>query len=154
MNKSVWIVSKGVYSDIENIGYFETKQEAKDYCDLINHGSNVNDWNRLWYSEVKHIDLVKDDYQVYYYVSMYGWGWEVLDCDRNCDKKQWIPTKFCSSYYERVKNGEVIPTFYFHIVCNEEEKAKKIARDRIAQIKEKYEECGNLEMAISCFNNN
>lgn len=154
MNKSVWVVSKGAYSDITDIGYFDTEQEAKDYCDLINRGSNIGDWNRLWYSEIKHINMVKDDYQVYYYVSVYGWGWEVLDCERNCEIKQSIPSNFCSRYYERVKNGEVIPTFDFHIVCSDEEKAKKIARDRIAQIKEKYEECGDLEMTVSCFNHN
>ena len=29
MNKSVWIVSKGVYSDIENIGYLKQNKKPK-----------------------------------------------------------------------------------------------------------------------------
>ena len=49
--KEIWLICSGCYSDIDWHGFFETEQEAKDYCEWHNKYTS-DDWNRVWYSKV------------------------------------------------------------------------------------------------------
>ena len=35
--KEIWLICSGCYSDIDWHGFFETEQEAKDYCEWHNN---------------------------------------------------------------------------------------------------------------------
>lgn len=53
----MFLICRGAYSDISNIGIFHTEDEAMKYCAMMNSkDSELDRWNAYWYTEVNEIE--------------------------------------------------------------------------------------------------
>lgn len=150
-NKEIYMVYTECYNDVSWHGYFETKQEAKDYCDWRNKYAH-DDWDRYWYSEVKPMNIQeeKEGMKVVYRVKTDKFLIDTVEAKlRHKDSKD----NHCMKYYPKdyyYGNEEETYSFVFFIETNSEDKARKIAYDLMAQVKEKYVECEDWELAMDC----
>lgn len=144
--KEIWLICSGCYSDIGWHGFFETEQEAKEYCDWKNKYTS-DDWDRVWYSRVKPMSIQneKESSKIAYKITTDGYKIREDEVEVKLLSDN-ATNSYEMSYYEEDETFD----FYFTIVCDDKNKAIKIAQDTIAQLKEKYDECGDWNLTMSC----
>lgn len=156
--KEVWLICSGCYSDINWHGFFETEQEAKDYCEWHNKYTS-DDWNRVWYSKVSPMSLKneKETNKVVYNITTDGYviREDEVEVMLNYNPSNRYVVILDEVYDDELDdyvyyNGDEADSFSFNleIVCDDKDKAIKIAQDVIAQIKEKYVECEDWHLAM------
>ena len=142
----IWVVGMGTYSDAQDIGYFLTEEDAKAYCELKNKGRCQ--WTSYWYHELKPLDLVKIKSEIYYkhQVSLEFSG-ELIDIFIEAEEGE-MPQNTCQIYAGEVENE--FEAFECDVYLKEidEERALKIAVDTLAQVKEKYYECQDMNLVM------
>lgn len=141
--KEIWLICSGC-SDIGWHGFFETEQEAKEYCDWKNKYTS-DDWDRIWYSRVKLMSIQneKESSKIAYKITTNGYKIKEDEVEIELLSDN-VTNSYEMSYYEEDETFY----FYFTIVCDDKNKAIKIAQDTIAQLKEKYDECGDWCLAM------
>lgn len=142
--KEIWLVCNGRYSDINWHGFFETEREAKEYCEWMNNKCDSDHWNEFWYTCVKSMLIKKEkkEDKIVYRITTNGYVIEECDIEVMLQpnaKNRYIVTSDDDNGFK----------FIFEIVCDDKNKAIKIAQDTIAQIKEKYKECEDWDLAMS-----
>ena len=142
--KEIWLIYSGCYSDIKWNGFFETEQEAKEYCEWKNKYTS-SDWDRVWYSRVKLMSIHKEKEcsKIAYKITTDNYN--ICADEIEAELVSYNATNsYEMSYYDEDGTFE----FYFTIVCNNKDKAIKIAYDTIAQLKEKYIECEDWHLVM------
>lgn len=156
--KEIWLICSGCYSDINWHGFFETEQEAKDYCEWHNKYTS-DDWNRVWYSKVNSMSFKneKEINKIVYKITTDGY---VIKENKIEVMLRVNPSNRYEMVLDEVYDDELDDYVYYdgdeddsfkfnlEIVCDDKNKAIKIARDVIAQIKEKYIECEDWTLAM------
>ena len=141
--KEIWLICSGCYSDVDWHGFFETEQEAKDYCEWHNEYTSDN-WNQVWYSKVNSISFKneKENNKIVYKITTDEYVIQEDEIE--------VMLRVNASNRYGVILDEVGGDFSFNleIVCDNKNKAIKIAQDVIAQIKEKYTECEDWNLAM------
>ena len=142
--KEIWLICSGCYSDINWHGFFETEQEAKEYCEWKNKHTSC-DWDRVWCSRVKLMSLHKEKERskIAYKITTNNYNICVDEIEvelASCD----TTNSYEMFYYDEDETFDL----HFTIVCNNKDKAIKIAQDTIAQLKEKYVECEDWCLAM------
>ena len=146
MNK-VYVIFNGCYSDIGWHGFFLTEEEARAYCDWKNQYAR-DSWDEYWYSDVDLLSLKKEQkettraYKVIAHDYEIG-GVEPLRVGKGTKNEYMLEVH--EGYYS---HGDFL-VFEFIIVCDSEDKAKKITYDTLAQLREKYAECEDWDLAMS-----
>lgn len=152
--KEIWLICSGCYSDIDWHGFFETEQEAKEYCEWHNKYTS-DDWNRVWYSKVNSMSFKneKENNKVVYKITTDGY---VIEEDEIEVMLRYNPSNIYGVVLDEEYDFELDDYVYdddsfrfdLEIVCDNKDKAIKIAQDVLAQIKEKYIECEDWNLAM------
>ncbi len=152
--KEIWLICSGCYSDIDWHGFFETEQEAKDYCEWHNKYTS-DDWNRVWYSKVNSMSFKneKENNKIVYKITTDGY---VIKENEIEVMLRVNPSNIYGVVLDEEYDFELDDYVYdddsfrfdLEIVCDNKDKAIKIAQDVLAQIKEKYIECEDWNLAM------
>jgi hypothetical protein len=152
--KEIWLICSGCYSDINWRGFFETEQEAKDYCEWHNKYTSDN-WNQVWYSKVNSMSFKneKENNKTVYKITTDGYvikenEIEVMLRFNPSNRYEVVLDEEYDFELDDYVYDEDSFRFNLEIVCDDKNKAIKIARDVIAQIKEKYIECEDWTLAM------
>lgn len=152
--KEIWLICSGCYSDINWHGFFETEQEAKDYCEWHNKYTS-DDWNRVWYSKVNSMSFKneKEINKIVYKITTDGYVIKeneievMLRFNPSNRYEVVLDEEYDFELHDYVYDEDSF-RFNLEIVCDDKNKAIKIAQDIIAQIKEKYIECEDWNLAM------
>ena len=152
--KEIWLICSGCYSDINWHGFFETEQEAKDYCEWHNKYTS-DDWNRVWYSKVNSMSFKneKEINKIVYKITTDGYVIKeneievMLRFNPSNRYEVVLYEEYDFELHDYVYDEDSF-RFNLEIVCDDKNKAIKIAQDIIAQIKEKYIECEDWNLAM------
>lgn len=141
--KEVWLICSGCYSDVRWHGFFETEQEAKDYCEWKNKYIS-NDWDELWYSRIDSMSITKEkeSHKIAYII-----GTDNYEIITDTIEEELVSYNATNTYQMWHDEYDSI-RFHFTIVSDSKDKAIKIAQDTIAQLKEKYVECEDWNLAM------
>ena len=145
-NRSIWIIE--YYDDYSgqwvNTGFFFSKEEAKEYCDLKNNSGAFHTYH---YNEKKELNLqeYKDSFYTIWYVRIVEWDKVVLT---DMDLSRHIPDYYIDHWNE--KDCEL--GFCLH--SNTEEEAIELALERAKIVKAEYERVGNFNRACQNLDNN
>lgn len=152
--KEIWLICSGCYSDIDWHGFFETEQEAKEYCEWHNKYTS-DDWNRVWYSKVNSMSFKneKEINKIVYKITTDGYvikenEIEVMLRVNPSNRYEMVLDKVYDFELDDYVYDEDSFRFILEIVCDNKDKAIKIAQDVLAQIKEKYIECEDWNLAM------
>ena len=148
MNKMIYGIFSGAYSDWNVHGYIADKDEAEKYCALKNK-QNDNEWDRYYVIEINNIHAnVKDVKLKYYHEVVFDFN----DGMRNePDRYEYYIGKDRkpSAQYNVYKNGNGWVAFCFN--CDTRKKAEKIAQDKYFQFQAYKSEFG-IEKATELMN--
>lgn len=145
--KKVYVIFDGCYSDIGWHGFFLTEEEARVYCEWKNKYSR-DSWDEYWYSEIDLLSLEEEQKgtTVAYKVVIHDYEISFVEpLLVNKGTKNEYMLEIHEGYYS---HGDFL-VFEFVIVCDSEDKAKKITHDTLAQLREKYAECEDWDLAMS-----
>lgn len=130
MDKIIYGIFSGCYSNWEIHGYMTNREEAEKYCALKNYEDN-NKWHQYYVVDINHIHLNTKDIKLKYYHEV------IFDFDTGMrdepnryeyyigeDKKPYAK-------YNIFNNGSGWVCFCFN--CKNREKAEKIAQDKYFQ---------------------
>lgn len=143
MNK-IYAIFSGEYSDWAVHGFFETEEEANNYC-LIKNQNDKYYSDNYYVEEIDKIDVnVKNIEQRPYYICKFRFNNNIQNYSFKIKK---------DFYYDESK--EFIDTYgnffsywiEFSINTDSEEKAKKIAYDKYAKLLALYFENNNFELS-------
>lgn len=154
MNKMIYGIFSGAYSDWNVYGYMTDKDEAEKYCALKNK-QNDDEWDRYYVIEINHIHAnVKNVKLKYYHTVVFDFN----DDMRFDDNMRSEPDRYeyyigenrePFTRYNIFKNGEGWVSFSFN--CDTREKAEKIAQDKYFQFQAYKSEFG-IEKATELMN--
>ena len=143
-NKSIWIVE--YYEDYkekwEVEGFFFTKEEAKEYCDLKN-GSDA--YYTYYYEERKPLDLqeYKSKFYTIWYVRIIEWEKVVMT---DTDLSLYTPDYYINHWEEENLEGKKYELgFCFHTASEQE--AIELALERAKVVKAEFERLGDFNKA-------
>ena len=146
MNKTIYGIFSGCYSDWNIHGYFESREEAERYCALKNRADKREDyWDSEYYIiDASHINENIEDVSLNYYHEV------VFDFRGNEGEIRKEPNRY--EYYigeDKKPNirwntlREERGWISFSFNCDTREKAEKIAQDKFAQILYEKQEIGS-----------
>ena len=149
MNKMIYGIFSGAYSDWNIHGYMNDRDEAEKYCALKNKQNNNDSWGRYYIIEINHINAnVKDVKLKYYHTVVFDFGDGMRD---EPDRYEYYigEKREPSARYNTFKNG--CGWVAFHFDCDTREKSEKIAQDKYYQFLAYKSEFG-IEKAAELMN--
>ena len=151
MNKTIYGIFSGAYSDWNIHGYMTDRDEAEKYCAFMNkkYNNNNNDWDSYYIMDINHIRANVKDVKLKYFHTV------VFDFDTGMRNepdryKYYIgEDKEPFNKYNTFRGGGGWVSFYFN--CDSREKAEKIAQDKYYQFLAYKSELG-IEKAAELMN--
>lgn len=153
---TIYVVYTGCYSDTYEYGYTTNEEEAKMYCEYMNQ-HNPNSWKRYNYYALQKItplekqkEQVVSLFRVTVEVSSDNSEWEIVEIAGSMEDKENAMSLRHYLYDNSDYSGDSELTLNF-VGLRDENHAKKAAQDLIAEVKEKYCECEDWKLTMSCF---
>lgn len=142
--KEVWFICSGQYNGIKCHGFFETEQEAKEYCEWKNKYTSY-EWAKVWYTDMEKMSFKEEQECNVIAYNIETKGYKICEDEIEIELVETDATDSCA-FIPRNSDGSF--SFYFTIVCNDKDKAIKIVQGMIAELKEKYIECQDWNLVM------